>query len=436
MYFYERPVLKTGGEINRDYTPFFKNLPDGYSYSGHLLTFTPKNDTTLTQFADESIRYTKYYRINNYLKSFIAINELKTDMLIKGNTYLVPNIENTMVYNVFNNANRDTFARSVYFSSKSINSAKMVKQLIKDYKAAGINSVVFDVKDVPGFFSYKSRVKEVIEYDSHKYRGTDDISKMIRLLKENGIYVIARISCFRDMHMTRNRPDWAIRNTDGSIWNHDKGEIWLDPTNNEVQDYTIRVAEEAASYGVDEIQFDYIRFPTEKESLNAIYVNHNGIISRTDTITGFLNKAYSRLKKMDVLVSIDIFGVVAWGYEGDIKSTGQDIAKLSQYCDIICPMLYPSHFNNNFRGIAKPGDSPYYFISEGVTRVKKQSGKTMVRPWLQAFGWRVSNYDASYIQEQIKASIDTKSEGYIFWNAKNSYDTVIDGMEGLNSLYK
>ena len=223
MYFYEKPVLKTGGEINKAYIPFFKNLPKSYSYSGHLLTFTPENDINLTQFADDSIKYTKYYRINNFLKSFIAVNGIKSDMLIKGNTYLVPNIENAMVYNVFNNTNRDTFVRSVYFSSKSINSAKMVRQLIKEYKVAGINSVVFDVKDVPGFFSYKSTVTEAIEDDSHKYRGTDNISKMIRLLKENGIYVIARISCFRDMHITRNRPDWAIRNTDGSIWNQGKG---------------------------------------------------------------------------------------------------------------------------------------------------------------------------------------------------------------------
>ena len=133
-------------------------------------------------------------------------------------------------------------------------------------------------------------------------------------------------------------------------------------------------------------------------------------------------------------LSIDIFGVVAWGKEVDIRKTGQRIELLSRFCDCISPMLYPSHFNRNFDGHGNPADRPYYFIYQGnkkvIERLKRKG--VVIRPWLQAFGWKVSRYNADYIIRQMKASHESGGRGFLFWNASNSYSTVYEALEQKN----
>jgi hypothetical protein len=148
-------------------------------------------------------------------------------------------------------------------------------------------------------------------------------------------------------------------------------------------------------------------------------------MERYEVITHFLKRAYESISKTGAFVSIDIFGVVAWGKYADINSTGQNISLLAEHCDVISPMLYPSHFNDNFDGFKNPGDRPYHFIYEGCKKVRKLAGdKVIIRPWLQAFAWRVSNFNAVYINEQIRASNDSGAHGYLMWNASNRYNEV------------
>ena len=134
-------------------------------------------------------------------------------------------------------------------------------------------------------------------------------------------------------------------------------------------------------------------------------------------------------------LSIDIFGVVAWGKNIDIKKTGQRIELLYKYCDIISPMLYPSHFDDNFINEADPQTNPYYFIFQGVKKVINLSkNRVIVRPWLQAFKWRVRNYNTDYILKQIKAANDSGGYGYLFWNASNRYGLVFETLKRLKSI--
>jgi hypothetical protein len=154
-------------------------------------------------------------------------------------------------------------------------------------------------------------------------------------------------------------------------------------------------------------------------------------------ITHFLERAHKKIAARNARVSIDIFGVVAWGKAVDIGSTGQRIELLARHCDVISPMLYPSHFNDDFDGYARPGDNPYYFIYEGCKKVRALAGKhAVVRPWLQAFRWRVSNYNGQYIITQVKATNDSGAKGYLFWNASNDYDTVLGALERMNGGVK
>jgi len=177
------------------------------------------------------------------------------------------------------------------------------------------------------------------------------------------------------------------------------------------------------------VQFDYIRFPTLGDQADADFAFSEGKMERVEVISRFLKRAHQQIGRAGAFLSIDIFGVVAWGKDVDINTTGQQIALLAQNCDVISPMLYPSHFSDNFDGFKNPGDNPYHFILDGCRKVIELSGGTvLVRPWLQAFGWRVSRFNASYIAEQVRGSNDSGAYGYLFWNASNRYNEVFRSM--------
>ena len=316
------------------------------------------------------------------------------------------------------------FSQGLYYTGSTAGSGK-ITGLLDTYGGLGINTVVFDAKDVTGIVNYRSHSPAVLEYDTHRKRTIDDVDKLIRLLRERRIYTIARIALFRDHLLYLKKPEFAIRSRrTGGPWNASSGELWCDPTNRHVQDYNLSIAVELADRGVDEIQFDYIRFPTNGNLGDASYAYHYGKMPHEAVISHFLQRAYTELSRRNTRVSIDIFGVVAWGKEVDIRKTGQRIGMLAAWCDVISPMLYPSHFNDNFDGYENPGDNPYYFIYHGCRRVSGLARGRTVRPWLQAFRLRTTAYDERYIMEQMKAARDAGAFGYLFWNASNNYEVV------------
>jgi hypothetical protein len=143
---------------------------------------------------------------------------------------------------------------------------------------------------------------------------------------------------------------------------------------------------------------------------------------RTDVITGFLKKAYAEIHPTGALFSLDVFGVMAWQRQVDLSHTGQDIVGMAKYCDVLSPMIYPSHFFG-MDNIAHPGDAPEHFISESMQRfdlITKGSG-VVIRPWLQAFHWRTKTYSPEYIKVQVATAKEKGGIGFLFWNAANDY---------------
>ncbi len=322
------------------------------------------------------------------------------------------------------------YAKGLYYTGSTAGNHGIVGRLSR-LNSLGINTVVFDAKDITGIINYRSSLIMVKKYGSHAKRPIKNIRLLIRRLKEMKIHTIARIAAFHDHFMYRHHPEFAIRTRRGKKWRAGK-ELWCDPTNRKVQDYNIAIAIELAEMGVDEIQLDYIRFPTSGALHDAHFTYSMGKMSNEEVITGFLKRAYRTISERNVLLSIDIFGVVAWGKRIDIKKTGQNIRMLYKYCDIISPMLYPSHFNDNFDERGNPADHPYYYIYEGCKKVMELSNNSKtVRPWLQAFKWKVSNYNSEYIVQQIQASDDAGGKGYLFWNSKNIYETVYAALSSI-----
>jgi hypothetical protein len=172
--------------------------------------------------------------------------------------------------------------------------------------------------------------------------------------------------------------------------------------------------------------FDYVRFPAEGDQKDASFVyqteKNKEKWQRSDVITDFLKKAYAELHPTGVLLSLDVFGVMAWQRSVDLSHTGQDIVGMAKYCDVLSPMIYPSHFFG-MDGIEHPGDAPEHFIGESMQRfelITKGSG-VVIRPWLQAFRWCTKTYSSEYIKVQVATAKEKGGIGFLFWNAANDY---------------
>ena len=408
----------------------YSGAESGLFHIGPLVMYSTSMPMSVHEIAGKMVRYTDYYRTGNLAVAIEKINAIRGTA--PGGTVLfipAPLPAQTASLTATRKKNIP-HTRGLYYSGFTAGTNEFIRSL-PDLTAAGINSVVIDLKDVGGTLSWKSETPLAKKYNTDKMSCIDNPALMIRELHRNGLYVIGRIAVFRDECLAKRDKSLAIRSRRAdTVWTAGGREIWCDPTNRTVQDYNIALAIEMADMGVDEVQFDYIRFPTGGDHGDAVFANHFGVKSREENIVSFLDRVHPELKKRGVPLSIDIFGVVAWGKEVDIKKTGQRIELLAGHCDVISPMLYPSHFNDDFDGYSRPGDEPYYFITEGCKKVIALTGSgTIVRPWLQAFGWRVSRYNEKYITEQVRGSNDAGATGYLFWNAANNYDTVLKAMK-------
>jgi hypothetical protein len=206
-------------------------------------------------------------------------------------------------------------------------------------------------------------------------------------------------------------------------WRENGKLVWTDPSRKEVQDYDLALATYVAGSGADEIQFDYVRFPAEGDQKDAMFVfQADPKLHRDDVIAGFLHRAYEQLHPMGVLVSLDVFGIMAWQRQVDLSHTGQDIVKMVKYCDVLSPMIYPSHFFG-MDGYKLPGDAPEHFIGTSMERFQKitTGSGVVLRPWLQAFRWRTPTYSPEYILKQVSTSKQNGGIGFLFWNAGNDY---------------
>ncbi len=421
----ENPVLRFQRNPDRD--------DPALTRTGRFLFFTAEKETTAIAVARRAISHTMFYTVEQLGSAIKKANGFQDSRILAGTTLLIPGALPPYVKLPHNTA-LPAIPKTIgiYYTGHVIGK-ESTPGLIEKYRAAGVNTIVFDAKDITGIVNYRSKVPLVVQHNLHEKAPIGNIDFLIRFLKERGIYTIARIAVFHDHLLYKKVPEYAIRTADGKPWNSDSNELWCDPTNRHVQNYAIALAEELADKGVDEIQFDYIRFPTKGGLSRAVLAHHDGRKAPEEVIEHFLRRAYEVLSAKNVRLSVDLFGIVAWGKEIDVRKTGQRIERLAKFCDAISPMLYPSHFNDDFDGYKNPGDNPYYFIFEGTKKFKALANGTIIRPWLQAFRWRVSSYNEKYIVEQIRASDDAGGYGYLFWNASNNYETVFAALVSMNS---
>jgi hypothetical protein len=194
------------------------------------------------------------------------------------------------------------------------------------------------------------------------------------------------------------------------------------------------LAKEAAELGFDEIQFDYIRFPSSEGRIKEIAYGFNSAeVPKADIIEGFLTKVKSDLEPYNVIVSGDVFGITTRG-KGDFENIGQDFLEISKILDVVCPMVYPSHYARGEYGIAKPDLDPYNIVYKSLNdALLKTNGipegehVAIIRPYLQDFTatWlkkgNYLNYGTDQVKDQIQATVDLGIEEFILWDPNNKY---------------
>ncbi len=320
--------------------------------------------------------------------------------------------------------------RGLYFTSLFFNQKYFLDFARKMKNSNKINTLVIDLKDSDGFVSYDSKVKEVSDYGTGKPFIRNIKNKLEDLHKE-GFYLIARINIFNDQALAKSRPGFALKSITGDSWKTDKGTFWLNPSNVNVWLYNANLGIEAYNLGFDEINFDYIRFPSEGD-MNALDLGE--ITSYSSTIRNF--SSFLRDTFKNVKISADIFAYSL--IEKNNLGIGQRYEDFFGYFDYICPMMYPSHYNKNFLGFENSALHPYevvrYSLIIGKNRAldffannpdKNQSFK--MRPWFQAFSLS-DHYDSNMINAQISALNDevliNKNfwNGYLMWDASNIYN--------------
>ena len=297
------------------------------------------------------------------------------------------------------------------FASASQIHKKRINDLLDNTE---MNAVVIDIKEIDGAISIKN-ISGNITYSKY----IPSIEPYLKEVKDKGIYTIARIVVFRDNVMPRKKPELAVKNPDGSLWQDRNKITWLNPYKQEAIDYILELAEKTADMGFDEIQFDYIRFPSDGKLSDCRYGVEHSSTTASNAITNFLKQAKQRLSPKGKKISIDVFGLTTT--EKSDMGIGQKIVEMTKYVDYVSPMIYPSHYNNGEYGIGNPNKEPYRTVYIALQGAKKRLPAEKLRPWLQDFSLKGVKYGPAEIQAQIQACYDCGVKTWLLWNASCKY---------------
>jgi hypothetical protein len=446
--------------------------------------YTAKRGESLPTVARHYVGRTKYLTSSELAEAIRSVNQKsESSNILKANeNIIIPGILPAPITEKTVPVPKDFEARAIYLTGIMAASDRGIR-IMKHWREVGGNAVVFDIKDSDGSVNIAFEHPLLGEHKVYIH----DVPKLVHFLHQQNMHAIARIAIFRDEALVKAHPDLAVQSRKNhTAWRENGKLVWTDPSNPKVQDYDIALAKHVAQLGVDEIQFDYVRFPAEGDQKDAQFVFQKDQpetseaqdtaaggegscllaapkqrkakgagagpkfqkgpcpvaarprgLQRSDVIAGFLKTAYGELHPTGVLLSLDVFGVMAWQRPVDLSHTGQDIVQMAKYCDVLSPMIYPSHFFG-MDNIAHPGDEPAHFIGESMDRfelITKGSG-VVIRPWLQAFHWRTKTYSPEYIKIQVETAKTKGGVGFLFWNAANDYSkpfTAMPEMKAANS---
>lgn len=434
---------------------------------GGLLYFAPGNEidfATKENYSTRTVASTTPASITN----------LEQENLVQATEVVRTNIKYNDIPLQKPLSNPPEIIKAIYGTGWSAGSSKKVDYFIDLIKSTELNAIVIDIKDFSGHILYDIQNEDAIRYGAKKVQ-IPRINALIKKLHDEDIYVIARQTVFQDPVLARARPGFtvqkdviatpAIVETNGTtttiitatttkrvIWLDNKGLGWIDPGAVEAWDYNIAIAKDAAARGFDEINFDYIRFPSDGVIADMRFPHYN---LRTTLKLTQIQKFFEYLRKemAGIAISADLFGLVTVN-NGDL-GIGQNLKTAAPNFDAIAPMVYPSHYAKGFMGFQNPGAYPYEVVrysmekarekltiydkkcmdqektsgtstvTEEVCEIKTSFAKAKLRPWLQDFDLG-ADYDAEKVRSQITAVDEILKntplyDGWMIWAPSNVY---------------
>jgi hypothetical protein len=282
-------------------------------------------------------------------------------------------------------------------------------------KDSGLNTLELDVKDENGEIGFDPNVPLARQVGAamRYYNPQEAVAK----IHAAGLYLIGRVVMFEDPKLSAGAPSLAVRRADGSRWLNSAGLGWTNPYDKRVWKYNVDIAARAAKLGFDEIQFDYVRFPSDGD-LSQIRYPGEHTQPMGWTIPMFLKYARSRLKPLGVRMSVDVFGLSATRDLG----IAQFPKRIAPFVDTIYPMVYPSHYVSGEYNIIDPDSRPGTTVAYSLRdfREKVRGRKTMLVAWLQDFSLG-RRYTLADVQDQIQAARLEHVKGFMLWNASGVY---------------
>jgi hypothetical protein len=356
--------------------------------------------------------------------------------------------------------------KAIYMTSCVAGTIDFRDRLIKLIDETEINAVVIDIKDFSGTISFPPASEEWKSAWTEARCGSHDMKGLVKMLHDKDIFVIGRITVFQDPFYTKIRPDLAVlKASDGSVWHDRKGLSFIDVGSRDYWDHIIQLAIDSYNIGFDELNFDYVRYPSDGNmqdiafpnsmkseyggdkpaNLEAFFKYINEKLDDDARFSGFKHEHTGR-EKNTPWTSVDLFGMTTTNT--DDLSIGQVQERAAPYFDFVAPMVYPSHYPNGFMNLGNPNDHPYkivhHVMKEGVRRMMSSTtpvegflhtrigtttpalytkpvyGGDRLRTWIQDFDYG-GDYDAIDVRNQIQASYDAGVHSWMIWAPSNIY---------------
>ncbi len=309
------------------------------------------------------------------------------------------------------------FVRGIYVTAWSAGSKNKRTKLFEMFTKTELNSMVIDLRD-DGDMYWKNDSKLAAECKANM-NAVVKPEALMEELAQHKVWPIARIACFRDHYVPKHHPELAVQVASGKLWADRSRHTWLDPYNKRNWEYIAECVDYAVALGFPAIQLDYVRFPSEGKSDSQVFpaqsLYPNQKAKHEDVIADFCHYIRDHVKKHGAEFSADNFGIIS-STRTD-QGIGQELEKIAEPFDVMCPMVYPSHFAKGEYNIPDPNKAPYKIISKSLGDYKKRLPAKAIRPWLQDFG----HYTKADIQAEIKAAYDLGYKEYLIWNARNVF---------------
>lgn len=311
--------------------------------------------------------------------------------------------------------------KAIYMTSWVAGTKDWRTELVDFISKTELNAIVIDIKDYSGYIAFDTGDEMIKSEESEEMR-IPDPREFLDYLHEKNIYAIARITVFQDPVYAKKHPAQAVQRGDGAIWKDRKKLSFIDPASEQFREYIVRLSRTAERVGFDELNFDYIRFPSDG-NMQDISFPISGNRLKPEVLEDFFRNLRRDLADIGIPLSADLFGMTMTNT--DDLNIGQVLERAELYFDYIAPMVYPSHYPSGWNDFTNPAEKPYEVVkiamSAGAERMLAASSTpTKLRPWIQDFDLG-ADYDAAKVRAQIQATYDAGLTSWMAWDPGNKY---------------